>query len=311
MVGNSNGVECIAAEGFAVGATCDLVPKLIISDGTEALTAPLTWEKVPRFWTVAFLQLFSYVWFSFLANVLLTVLSNLSNVLPAWAFAICFITSPVAVALLMFVQAVLLKHCFIGRFEEADIPLWSIAYFRWWLAQKLTSNVLFVPGTYIGVFTTRLLGASIGKDVYLGLTTFPVEYDLVTIEDGATLAIGSKLQTWLIENRVLKLRRVHVGKRCYVGEQSVVSMSGRMGEGVVLCPLSILPRREQIPSGSVWAGSPARVIPPEALPSRTENSLTSVISVHKQVQLRVGPARGLSTAIAVPKDWLFRSGCHS
>ena len=175
------------------------------------------------------------------------------------------VASPIVVALLAFIQAVAVKHVIIGRFVEQDIPIWSLSYYRWWLAQRLTMNPFYIPGTYISVITTRMLGASIGKDVYLGVTTFPPEYDLVTIEDGCSIQTGVKLQTWLIENRILKLRRVHVGRNCYVGENSVVGMNGTMSDNTIVAPLSILPRGKTTGVNSIWLGSPGRSIAMETL----------------------------------------------
>jgi amino acid adenylation domain-containing protein len=272
---NDNANEKLLYEGFAVGASCSVVPNLLNQNGTEIVPSSsvsfsnentrLPWELVPRYWTCFCLQMVTFIWFAFVGNILLTILSDLSNLLPPWAFALSFVASPIVITLLGFIQAVLVKHFIIGRFEESDIPIWSIQYFRWWLAQRLTMNPLFISGSAVGVITSRMLGATIGSNVYLGITTMPVEYDLITIESGATLQTGVAIQTWLVENRVLKLRKVHIGKNSYIGENSVIGMSGEMGEGTIIAPLSILPRGRKTERNSIWYGSPGRSISIEKL----------------------------------------------
>lgn len=82
---DANGDAAILMEGFAVGASCSVVPNLLRSDGSEHVPSSavlasggggggglaaveLPWELVPRYWTVTFLQMMTFVWFAFAGN---------------------------------------------------------------------------------------------------------------------------------------------------------------------------------------------------------------------------------------------------
>ena len=80
-------------------------------------------------------------------------------------------------------QALVLKWCVIGAFRESDVPLYSLGYFRWWCAQTLLANPLFLPGSWLAVVSSRMLGATVGRGAYLK-KALPKEYDLVTIGEG-------------------------------------------------------------------------------------------------------------------------------
>ncbi len=169
-----------------------------------------------------------------------------------------FLLAPVAFATPL-VQGFLVKRLLVGRFREGAHPVWSWGYFRWWL-----SNLLLAPqqnlaagfvGTPMAPFFYRLLGARIGKRVYLG--TALQDPDLVTIEDGASISEFASLGTHGIEDGMLHLRRVHVGKNAFVGAQSIVSGGARLGDGAKLHPLSCLVEGTVAPAGTEWRGSPA------------------------------------------------------
>ena len=116
---------------------------------------------------------------------------------------------------------IVVKYCFIGEIVEGDYPLYSLNYFRWWLLQRLAINPLYIPGHSLAVISSRFFGSKIGDNVYLGCTLF-VESDLVEIGDNVTFQTDSVLQTWIIENRILKLRKIKIGNNVYVGERSYI-----------------------------------------------------------------------------------------
>jgi non-ribosomal peptide synthetase-like protein len=239
-----------ALEGFDVGARVNTIP-LLNSSNLNSF-----WNR-PRYCVVVTLQCLVFVWFAVLLNVMILLQQYLSDNTPTWFFYLQLGLFPIFAPMLLFIQAAVVKYLIVGRFEEADYPLWSLNYFRWWLLHRLVINPLFLPGHAIAAFSMRILGANIGKSAYLGGTPF-LEADLVTIGDNVTMQTDSVLQTWLIENRILKLRKVCIGDNAYIGERSVVSLGSRIGSGVVIHPLSITPQFSQVADHTEVAGSPGK-----------------------------------------------------
>ena len=167
---------------------------------------------------------------------------------------------PAALFTLPLLWALLWKWLVIGRFREGDYPLWSWAYFRWWL-----SNLALAPtralskawqGTPMMNFSLRLMGAKIGRGVFVGS---PIdEADLVTIEPGASIADNVVLRTHSLQGGVLRLRAIHIGKEAFVGSQSVIGGGVRVGGGSRIHHLSSVAEGSRVPAGSEWSGSPAR-----------------------------------------------------
>ncbi len=66
--------------------------------------------------------------------------------------------------------SVALKWLLIGRYKAGSYPLWGQYYFRWWLVNAVQSVVPidYLAGTPLLNVYYRLLGAKIGRNVYLG-----------------------------------------------------------------------------------------------------------------------------------------------
>lgn len=169
--------------------------------------------------------------------------------------AIAFALEPVQMLI-----CIALKWIFIGRYKEGDYPLWSFYYWRFWLVHsiyRLFSFANFEGTPFIPVFG-RMMGASIGKDVYIGSAC---QFgDLIEIGDGASLNIGAELHFFRVEDGLLKLRRIRIGKNCDIGQNSLVEGGATMEDGSTLGPLSLLQDGAVLPQGQTWQGSPARAV---------------------------------------------------
>jgi hypothetical protein len=110
------------------------------------------------------------------------------------------------------------KWLLIGRFKAQSIPIWSFAYFRFWLVKTLmrTSPAAAFIGTPLYNAYLRLMGARIGSNVVLMCQFAPVCTDLVTIGDNTivrkdTSLLGYRAQSNFIHrpgcDREQRLRR--------------------------------------------------------------------------------------------------------
>jgi non-ribosomal peptide synthetase-like protein len=173
---------------------------------------------------------------------------------------------------------VVTKRLLVGRTREGDHPVWGWGYFRWWLGNLLMAPLNGLAASFVGTplapFFYRLLGARIGKRVYLGSPL--QDPDLVTVEDGASISEEASLGTHGLDGGVLRLRRVQVGKDAFVGTQSIVSGGARLGDGAKLHPLSCLTEGTVAPAGTEWRGSPAAPVKPGT------TALSNLLRRHEQ-----------------------------
>lgn len=162
-----------------------------------------------------------------------------------------------------FFFVVALKWLLIGRYKPRAEPMWTPFV---WISEGLTSiyesiavpNFLeFLRGTPILPVMLRLLGVKIGRGVYMD-TTDVTEYDCVQIGDHSELNAWSGPQTHLFEDRVMKIGRVQIGERVTVGIRTTILYDSRIGDGVLLGPLSLVMKGEALPPESAWIGSPAQ-----------------------------------------------------
>ncbi len=159
---------------------------------------------------------------------------------------------------LMILLSVAIKWIVIGRFKPGDYPLWGAYYFRWWLVRRFLSVIptQFLAGTPLMSLYYRLLGAEIGRDVFLAMDQIDAP-DLVSVGDGAIVSDGAVFATTSVERGLLRIGRNDVGRNAFVGTMSVIGRGAVLGAGSVLEDLSAIPTGERVPDGEVWTGSPA------------------------------------------------------
>ncbi|MFD1874138.1 Pls/PosA family non-ribosomal peptide synthetase [Hymenobacter bucti] len=164
-----------------------------------------------------------------------------------------------AVVPLSCLLVVVLKWLVIGRFRAGEYPLWGFYYYRFWVVKKLVEAAplqLLSATPFLAVFY-RLLGAKIGRNVYLG-TTRVMTFDLLTLHDGASLAREAGLLGYRIERGRLILGPITVGREAYVGLRAILENDTQVGDEAELDDLSVLPAGQQMPAREGWQGSPAQ-----------------------------------------------------
>jgi non-ribosomal peptide synthetase-like protein len=174
----------------------------------------------------------------------------------ALAIAGCFY------GLASFLLVVALKWMLIGRYRPCARAMWTPFV---WISEAVTNlyeslavpNLLdFLRGTPMLPWALRLLGAKIGRGVYLN-TTDLTEFDCVRIGDGAELNAWCGPQTHLFEDRVMKIGMVEIGARTTIGPRSTILYDTHVGDGASLGPLTLVTKGERLPAATRWEGSPA------------------------------------------------------
>ncbi|MGH3990246.1 MAG: Pls/PosA family non-ribosomal peptide synthetase, partial [Pseudonocardiaceae bacterium] len=155
---------------------------------------------------------------------------------------------------------ILAKWVLVGRWKPQEIPVWSLAYVRFWLVKALiraNPMVLFV-GSPLYVVYLRALGAKIGRGVAIFSRTVPVCTDLLTIGDGTVIRKDSSFTCYRANAGRIETGPITLGKDVVVGEETVVDIRTSMGDGAQLGHASALNAGQAVPDGQRWHGTPAQ-----------------------------------------------------
>ena len=175
------------------------------------------------------------------------------------ALAALFTVYPV-----LLVASIAVKWLVLGRVQAGDYPIWGGYHLRFWFVRSVLGIVptSYLTGTPLLPFYYRLLGARIGRNVYLGSDSFAV-FDTLAIGDDASIGTDASLLGYTVENGRLRIGRIVVGDGAFVGNRAVVREEAALEDGARLDHLSLLERGEFIPAGQTWRGSPARPVDTE------------------------------------------------
>ena len=165
---------------------------------------------------------------------------------------------------LMLLATVAVKWLVIGRFKAGRYPLWGPYFFRWWFVTRIQAAVPidYLAGTPLLNWYYRLMGARIGARVFFG-TDSVAAFDLLRVGDDSSIGLDANLLGYTVENGMLHLAPITVGRRCYVGPRATLGPGAVMDDEARLGHLSLLPAAGHIPRGQSWGGAPARPLPPE------------------------------------------------
>src|SRR5262249_50639911 len=141
-------------------------------------------------------------------------------------------------------------------------PLWGTYYYRWWFVRSILAAAprWFLVGTPLLNLYYRLLGARIGKNVYLG-TDEALAFDLLTIGEDSHIGADTVLSGCIVEDGVLRIEPIVIGRRCFVGNQCVLRPGITLGDDVVVEDLSLLRSGIRVRAGKHRGGSPAAPLP--------------------------------------------------
>jgi non-ribosomal peptide synthetase-like protein len=151
------------------------------------------------------------------------------------------------------------KWLLIGRFRAQSIPLWSFAYFRFWVVKTLmrTSPAAAFIGTPLYNVYLRLMGAKIGRNVVLKCQFTPVCTDLVSIGDNTIVNNETSLLAYRAQSNFIHMGPVTIGNNVFIGEGSVLDIDTAMGNNTQLGHASSLQTGQRVPDGKRYHGSPA------------------------------------------------------
>ncbi len=181
-----------------------------------------------------------------------------------------------AVYPVMLAASIAVKWLVVGRYRAGEYPVWGIYYFRWWFVRAFQRivPVSYLAGTPLLSWYYRLLGAKIGANVHIGTSSFSA-FDLISVGDDTCIGCDTEVSGHMIEDGLLKIGPIAIGRGAYVGNRVVVRENTVIEDGGKLDDLSLLPAGARIARGERWAGSPSRRVERASVAERTRPSLAS------------------------------------
>jgi non-ribosomal peptide synthetase-like protein len=152
------------------------------------------------------------------------------------------------------------KWALIGRWKRQELPVWSLAYVRFWFVKSLIrANPMRVfVGSPLYSWYLRALGAKVGRRVAIFSGSVPVCTDLLTIGDGTVIRKDASFTGYRAHAGRIQTGAVTLGRDVLVGEQTVLDIEASMGDGASLGHSSSLHPFQAVPAGQSWHGSPAQ-----------------------------------------------------
>lgn len=164
-----------------------------------------------------------------------------------------------ALMLVLVLVPIAAKWLLVGCFRETRIPIWSLAYFRFWVVKQLiqTSPLSLFKGQPIFNWYLRALGARVGANAVVNTRFVPVCTDLISIGENAVLTKDTLVQGYRAENGYILTGRIDIGRDSYVGESSLLEIGVSIGDRGQLAHVSSLQSGQSIPEDGRYHGSPA------------------------------------------------------
>ena len=120
--------------------------------------------------------------------------------------------------------------------------------------------VLRLPSSRLKAWWLRRLGATMGKGVYLsaGVWIDPMFPELLRIEDGVFLGMGTRIFTHEFRVDEFRAGKVIIRRRAFVGGFSLIACGVEIGEDAVVAACSVVDR--DVPAGATLVAPPARIL---------------------------------------------------
>jgi non-ribosomal peptide synthetase-like protein len=168
------------------------------------------------------------------------------------------------------ILSIISKWLILGKIKEGEHPLWGMYYFRYWLVNNILRLVpsQFMNGTPIYPIYLRMLGTKVAADAQISSVTIGA-HDLLEIGSDVSISSQVVLNNVIVENGLLKIKKIKLGNHAYIGSSAVISGGSTIEDWGELQDLSHLQSGKTIKQYEVWKGSPAEkkeLRKPEELP---------------------------------------------
>ncbi|RLF42434.1 MAG: hypothetical protein DRN12_00190 [Thermoplasmata archaeon] len=147
-----------------------------------------------------------------------------------------------------------------GKYEQNLNEKTYLKYNLYFLLYYPTYRTLnFIVSPPVKVFYLKLIGAKIGKNVFLALDELIFDPCLTEIGDNTIIGSKSMILGHIGEDKLI-LRKTKIGKNCIIGTESLIMPGVTIEDNVVLGAKSFVTKNKILKKGGKYAGIPAREI---------------------------------------------------
>ena len=147
-----------------------------------------------------------------------------------------------------------------GEYEENLEDKMYFKYNLYFLLYYPVYRLLnFIISPPLKVLYLKLIGAKIGKNVFLALDDIIFDPCLIEIEDNTIIGSKSMILGHIGEDKLI-LKRTKIGKNCIIGTQSLIMPGVIIEDNVILGAKSFVPKNMVLKNGKRYAGIPVKRI---------------------------------------------------
>ena len=311
----------LAARLAAAPSTLDAgTPEIETQPGGVARVSPHAWLTATAQYALLALALISganLAWFvayrAVPALVARTGVTWFILLLPSLVLGAALVWTAIAAVL-----TVTAKRVLIGRYATGRHPHMGSMYLRHWIVSALARSLPWdlLESTGVRATLLRALGARIGSEVHLhrGVSLHHGAWDLLTIEDGATLGRDASLGLVTHDRQQLVFGTITIGARATLDTRARMAPGSALGREAFLGALAGLEPGASVPAGEYWDGVPASAVgsaPADPTPSgespRPGLRHSFLLLLAKALVAQVAFLPGMAIAAIVLATWQ-RSG---
>jgi acetyltransferase-like isoleucine patch superfamily enzyme len=186
----------------------------------------------------------------------------------SYGLYVCFFFVPVGLyiflAVLMLITGILNK--LFPRIQEGTYPLLNRKEVTNWIIHTGIHNYILVPGFYNLIRSNpflrrlyyKLFGAVIHPSALISYDVSLIDPYLVEIGEGTKIGRWAKLLGHIADEKQFVLGKIKIGKHVLIGGECIIGPGVTIGDGSVVNGRSSVLPFTQIPTGEMWAGTPAR-----------------------------------------------------
>ncbi|MBM3460976.1 MAG: hypothetical protein FJX76_02640 [Armatimonadetes bacterium] len=147
------------------------------------------------------------------------------------------------------------------QLHPGEYELLSPTSLRWVLgsALGLVVKVTFMDFLALTPYLTwwfRMMGAKVGREVMIN-SKYVHDASLLEIGDGTVIGGEAAISCHAVEHGKLILKKIVVGRKCLIGQRSILMPGVVIGDGAVIGAQAMVLKDAVVPAGETWIGIPA------------------------------------------------------